>query len=109
MENQTINPTENKEQTQPVIFTKKCNKCGNEKSVDTENFRRQSASKDGFKNVCKICDDLYQKNRYEKQKPEFILKVKEWQKDHPKQLKKYRKRYIKNKKIKSGPELEKTS
>ena len=41
--------------------TKICRKCGSELPI--ENFSKDRAMRDGYKNHCKACDNAYQKER----------------------------------------------
>ena len=69
---------------------KYCTKCKKEKPLDTDHFRKQSKTKDGFKYVCIECDDQAQKTRYAKIKDKYISKVREWQKNNPEKVSKYK-------------------
>lgn len=76
-----------------------CRQCGISKQL--EQYNKQSAAKDGHTNVCRLCCSARNKERYndpEFDKQKYINDRKEWNKDHPKKLYRYIKRYRKNKK-----------
>ena len=68
-----------------------CTKCKLTKPL--AEFRRQSSTKDGLKYTCRACDDATQKARYQRIKPQYIAKVKEWQKSNPDKVLGYKKKY----------------
>ncbi len=53
--------------------TKKCTKCGIEKSLDAEHYHRDSSRSSGFQSSCKVCKLQYHAERYQNNK-EKILK-----------------------------------
>lgn len=58
-------------------FTKVCSKCSNEKSLN--DFRKQSACKDGLQTICADCMDRYGRGRYSNKREELIAKNLEYQ------------------------------
>jgi hypothetical protein len=70
--------SETKKDLQRLLITKRCKKCLQDKPLDE--FRKQARAKDKHKPICKVCDDLYQKQRYNSMKPYYINRVKDWQK-----------------------------
>ena len=44
--------------------TKKCAKCGEEKSANNEYFAKKANSKDGLQSYCRICNKKYKKEYY---------------------------------------------
>ena len=64
--------------------SKVCSKCGKEKPLTVEYFQLRNGSKDGFRNDCKVCKELYDKKRYnenqeklKKQSRDYYIKNKE--------------------------------
>jgi len=74
---------------------KQCNKCLEFKPV--EDFRKQSATKDGFSTYCKTClrpmSAQNNKTRYQRIRKEQIAYVREWIKNNPGRYKEIRKKY----------------
>jgi thiol-disulfide isomerase/thioredoxin len=85
--------------------TKKCSKCGIEKTV--EEFYKKKGSSDGLRSWCKDCDKEYNKSdkykEYKKKYNKTSEKYKKYQKEYNKEYqKKYKKNYIINK-LKTDP------
>lgn len=73
--------------------TKKCNKCGEIKSI--EDFNKAKRYKYGVKNYCKECNNKYHKKWY-KSNVAYIKKYnKEYHKNNIEKWKKYNKKYYK--------------
>ena len=87
--NENINP----------ISSKSCKKCLNVKPLTS--FRRQSSTSDGYKYVCKECDSLVAKERYQKNRSRLIELSKEWQKKNKDKAALYSRRYKEKKKLDS--------
>lgn len=68
--------------------SKSCSKCKEVKPLS--DFRKQKSTKDGYKYVCRKCDNDVQKQRYTTKKPDYIAKVKEWQAKNPDKVKLYK-------------------
>lgn len=62
---------------------KKCSKCEIDKNID--DYHKSSASKDGYKSICKSCISIKEKER--QSKPEYKEKYKEYIKSIPKDIK----------------------
>lgn len=60
--------------------TKKCKKCGEEKLL-TE-FNKQSRTKDGLKNYCKICFKKINQDRYKAKRGKILDQNKKWYRDN---------------------------
>lgn len=70
---------------------KKCTKCFDVKELSE--FRRQKQNKDGYKYICKECDDEVQRQRYQAKKETCIKTVKEWQGKNHDKVKSYKRFY----------------
>jgi hypothetical protein len=55
--------------------TKCCSKCGVEKSLDSTYYHRDKKSKDGFKPICKVCQNENDRLRYDAKKNHFVPNV----------------------------------
>lgn len=80
----------------PITITKKCKKCGEEKSLD--DFRNQRKTKDNKGIYCIPCTKEYAKQHYKKNKPARLVQIKKWNSDHPEKLKEYQKKWLEHQK-----------
>lgn len=81
-----------------IIVTQKiCNQCHIEKPI--EKFRKQAKARDGHKNNCADCDDIYQKTRYINKKDKILNDVKIWQLNNKEKVSNYKKKYRTSHKI----------
>lgn len=78
------------------IKTKKCNKCGELKEVNNDNFYKKTGGKFGVEAICKICQNDYQ----EKYRKKNRGKIKESSRKRYKENKKYFEEYYENNKDK---------
>lgn len=66
---------------------KKCSKCGITKIANTQNFHKKKDSSDGFYPSCRVCKNIIDKERYEKNKETIKQRVSQRRKDNPELLK----------------------
>jgi hypothetical protein len=71
--------------------TKICSKCKKEKFLDE--FRNNLKGKFQKKAYCIICDDIYQKELYLRHRELRIIKSKEWNDQHPNEIKQYQQNF----------------
>lgn len=77
------------------MITKVCISCNKEKPI--EEFYKRKDSKDGYRNQCKECKDLVNKNNKEKHKEYYTILKKEYYLKHKEHLNNLKKQnYIKN-------------
>jgi len=77
------------------LITKVCISCNKEKPI--EEFYKRKDSKDGYRNQCKECKDLVNKNNKEKHKEYYTILKKEYYLKHKEHLNNLKKQnYIKN-------------
>lgn len=68
-----------------------CSKC--HKKLDSSNFHKRKASKDGLSNLCKNCQSDYDKQYYAKNKEKIIESKLKYQKQHQEQKREYDRLY----------------
>lgn len=69
-------------------MNKLCSKC--KESKDISNFRKQSATKDGYKYYCKTCETPYHQQRYIRQREKILNNQKIWNHNNRDIINKYR-------------------
>lgn len=74
-----------------IIVTKACTTCGISKPLS--DFRKQSATKDGYKYVCRLCDNAQYKKRYKKEPAKCIAYTRDWQARNKDKLRQYDKTF----------------
>ncbi len=77
----------NKE-TGALITSKKCSRCKIEKPFNE--FRKSKSGLYQLFNFCIICQDLNNREAYERNKEKHKLEVREWAEDHPEHTKLYK-------------------
>ena len=83
-----VNQVSNIDVDTPAPCEKVCTNC--QQLLPLTNFRKQKATKDGFKYVCKACDSKRAKERYAKKKDKIIGQVRDWQEQNREKVKKYK-------------------
>ena len=88
------------------VWYKECNKCGEIKELNSQNFYKQNTTKSGFRSICKICGDEYQMDRYRneegfKQKTNIIAR--NARRKNPEHYRRKQREYYK-KQIEENPE-----
>lgn len=76
---------------------KLCKKCGYSKEISE--FSDCSTQKDGKKSYCRPCDRAYNKERYERIKPDRQKQIRAWNAKNKEKLKEYKKNYIERQKL----------
>lgn len=71
--------------------TKICSHCKKEK--DIQDFRRSKTGKLGYHNNCIPCHDIASKKSYIKNKEKRLKQIKEWNKENPEKVKKYKNKW----------------
>lgn len=69
--------------------TKVCSKCKVEKTIDC--FTKNKTNKDGLQYACKVCDNIYYKKWYSKNKKYHSIQMKRWREDNKEYITNYEK------------------
>lgn len=74
-----------------------CSKCQVPKTINE--FRKQSATKDGLKYICKTCDNLTQRSCYSSNKKYHKVRTRKWREANKEKSRAYSKAYRERKKL----------
>jgi hypothetical protein len=75
---------------------KTCSRCLQAK--EEKDFRKQASTKDGLKYLCRLCDNLTQREFYHKNKKYHKARTKVWRQAHRDKSREYSRKYRARKK-----------
>ncbi len=85
------------------IVSKVCRSCQTDKPISE--FSKNSKNKDGYRYFCKVCEKEKAKSYYEQNKERVKATVRAWQKDHPGDVKLYKRAFYHKNKVAKTPSV----
>lgn len=83
------------------IVSKNCRSCQTDKPLSE--FSKNSKNKDGYRYFCKTCEKQKATDYYNKNKERVKATVRAWQKEHPGDVKLYKRTFYHKNKVDTTP------